>query len=388
MLTWEYPPKSVGGLAEHVSCLSRGLYKLGDEVHVLTCEAGAAPQEDYDRGVFVHRVSPLMLQNEDFIKWVMHLNFALLEKAIGLMDGGFDIIHAHDWLTLYSARVLKKAFSIPMVCTLHSTEYGRNNGIRTDVQKYISSVEWMLTYEAWKIVTCSSYMRHEVNRVFNAPWEKIWVIPNGVDLQAFRFEFDWLPFRRNFAGDQEKLVFYIGRHVYEKGLQVLVEASYRIIREIGDVRFVLAGTGPMTDEIKNRVWCMGVQDHFVFPGYIDLDTKNRLFRVASAAVFPSLYEPFGIVALEAMAAECPVVVSDTGGLGELVRHEEDGLKAIPGSADSLADNLIRLLKSEELANRLKRNALWQVQEKYDWDKIAVLTKSMYQMVKDEEKTVL
>lgn len=272
-----------------------------------------------------------------------------------------------------------------MVCTIHSTEHGRNSGIRTDIQKYISSVEWALTYEAWKIVTCSYYMRQEVRNTFNAPWDKIWIIPNGVNPQAYQFAFDWLPFRRRFAMDNEKLIFYIGRHVYEKGIHVLAEASYKIINEVDQVKFVIAGTGPMTNEIKNRVWCMGIQDRFVFPGYIDLDTRNKLYRVATAAVFPSLYEPFGIVALEAMAAECPVVVSDTGGLGELIQHEENGLKTVPGVAESLAENIIKLIENEELAKKIKHNAAKTVNEKYTWDKIAVITENMYRMIKDEEK---
>ena len=388
MLSWEYPPKTVGGLSEHVCNLSRELTKLGDEIHVITCEEGAALEEDYDNGIHVHRVSPLKLQNDDFIKWVMHLNFAILEKAINLITdlGKFDIIHAHDWLTLYSAKVLKKSFTIPMVCTIHSTEYGRNNGIRTDIQKYISSAEWTLTFEAWKIVTCGHYMRHEIYNLFKVPWEKIWIIPNGINPQIYKFDFDWLPFRRQYAMDNEKLILFIGRHVYEKGIHLLAEASYRIVNEYGNVKFVIAGTGPMTNEINNKVHCMGLQDRFIFPGYIDMETKNRLYKVADTAVFPSLYEPFGIVALEAMAAECPVVVSDTGGLGELIQHEENGLKAITGVADSIADNIIRILGDEELANHIKQNALKVVNEKYTWDKVAVITNNMYEMVKEEKKS--
>jgi glycogen(starch) synthase len=389
MLSWEYPPKTVGGLSEHVYFLSQELSKLGEDIHVITCEEGTAPEESCDNGVCVHRVLPFKLQNEDFIKWVMHLNFAILEKAIKLITelGRFDIIHAHDWLTLYSARVLKNAYSIPLVCTIHSTENGRNNGIRTEMQGYISSAEWTLTYEAWKIITCCHYMKQEVNNLFVVPMEKIWVIPNGADPQVYHFDFDWLPFRRQYAMDQEKLIFYVGRHVYEKGIHVLADASYKIINEFGHVKFIIAGTGPMTNEIKNKVYSMGVQDKFIFPGYIDTDTKNKLYRVADAAVFPSLYEPFGIVALEAMAAGCPVVVSDTGGLGELIQHGENGLKALTGVAESLADNVIRLLRNEETANYLKRNALKSVREKYAWDKIAVITNSMYHMVKEEEKSL-
>ena len=387
VLSWEYPPKAVGGLSEHVYFLSRELSKLGNDIHIITCEEESAPEEGCDDGVFVYRVTPLKLQNEDFIQWIMHLNFAILEKAVKLINdlGRFDIIHAHDWLTLYSARVLKNSFAIPLVCTIHSTENGRNNGIRTEMQRYISSAEWALIYEAWKVITCCDYMKKEVNRLFTVPMEKIWVIPNGTDPRIYQFDFDWLTFRRQFAMDHEKLVFYIGRHVYEKGIHILAEASNKILNELGNVKFVIAGTGPMTDEIKSKVYSMGVKEKFIFPGYIDTATKEKLYRVANTAVFPSLYEPFGIVALEAMAAGCPVVVSDTGGLGELIQHEGNGLKTLTGVAESLADNVIRLLRNEELADQLKCNALKAIHEKYTWDKVAVITNNMYQMVKEEEK---
>lgn len=387
MLSCEYPPKNVGGLSNHVYFLSHQLSKIGHEVHVITCVEGIAALYENDDGVKVHRVHPYNIDTEDFIKWVMHLNYSMIEEASKLIRsaGRFDIIHAHDWLAAYSARAIKLSFSIPMVCTIHATEYGRNKGIRTEMQKYISSVEWMLTYEAWKVVVCSDHMKQEVNSVLGAAWEKIWVIPNGIDINCFEFSFDWLSFRRGFAFDNEKIIFYVGRHVFEKGIHLLVEAAHKIISEYNDVKFVIAGAGPMTEEMKNRVRDMGVENKFVFPGYIDLGTKNKLYKVANVAVFPSLYEPFGIVAIEAMAAECPVVVSDVGGLSEIINHRENGLKMISDSANSLADNVVEILKDEGLSNFMKNNAKNTVKERYTWIKIADITAEMYNMVKLESR---
>lgn len=387
MLSWEYPPKNVGGISNHVYYLSHEIKNQGHEVHVITCEEGAAPIFEEDEGVYIHRVYPYKIDSNDFAKWVMHLNFAIIEEGIKLIQsiGKFDVIHAHDWLTAYSAKTLKCSFNIPMVCTIHATEHGRNNGIRTDMQSYISGVEWMLSYEAWKIVACSNYMRQEINNIFGAAWDKIWVIPNGVDVSSIKVSFDKLAFRRQFAFDEEKIVFFVGRHVFEKGIHLLAEAAKEVTYRIGNVKFVIAGTGPMTEEVKNMVKYLGIENRFIFTGFIDTNTKNRLYRVADAAIFPSLYEPFGIVALEAMAAGCPVIASDVCGLGEIIEHKKNGMKAYVGSSHSLADNIIDVLCNDALSSSLKTCGKKIVKEKYAWSKAADLTINMYDMVKEEAK---
>lgn len=387
MLSWEYPPKNVGGISAHSYYLSQELKNLGHEIHVITCEEAAAPEFENDDGVFIHRVSPYKIDTFDFTKWVMHLNFSIIQKGIELIRrfGRFDIIHAHDWLSAYSAKALKCSYNIPMVCTIHATEHGRNGGIWTDMQRYISSTEWMLNYEAWKIITCSNYMRQEVHNLFGATWEKIWVIPNGVDTKALEFTFEELLFRRLYVEDHEKIIFYVGRHVYEKGIHLLVEAGKKLVNRNANIKFIIAGTGPMSDEIKYRADCSGIGSKFIFTGYIDDETKNKLYKVSDAAIFPSLYEPFGIVALEAMAAGCPVIASDVGGLSEIIEHKNNGLKAYVGSSNSLADNLIELFENQGLADNIRKNALNIVKEKYTWNKVAMLTAKMYDMVKVEAK---
>lgn len=388
MLSWEYPPKNVGGLATHVYNLSHELCMLGNEVHIITCEEDTAPILENDNGVIVHRVTPYNIATEDFTKWVMHLNFAMVEEGIRIIkeSGRFDIIHAHDWLVAYSAKVLKWSFNIPMASTIHATENGRNGGINNDMQRYIASAEWLLSYESWKVIGCSSYMKNQISDLFKIPENKIWIIPNGVGSKVFNIEFDPIEFRKNYAKVEEKIIFFVGRHVFEKGVQILIEGARGIIRENPNTKIVIAGQGPMTAEIKDRVFVMGLNDKFVFPGYLDEATKNKLYRVADVAVFPSLYEPFGIVALEAMAAGCPIVVSDTGGLSEIIKHKVNGLTMINGSANSLKDNVLELLKNNELANRVKENALKSVKEKYTWEMVAKLTFEMYKMIKKEAKS--
>lgn len=387
MLSWEYPPKNVGGLSNHVYYLSKSLSKIGHEVHVITCEESSAPLEHEDGEVLVHRVIPYNINTDDFVKWVMHLNFAMVEAGIKIINalGKFDIIHGHDWLSAYAAKTLKSSYNIPMVCTIHATENGRNNGIRTEMQSYISSAEWMLTYEAWKVIACSQYMKDEIHSIFNTPLDKLSIIPNGVYEEEYRVAFDTAEFRRTYANDDEKIVLYVGRHVYEKGIQLLIEAAPDIASSLGKVKFIIAGKGVMTEELKERTRFLGLEDKVIFPGYLDDALKARLYKIADAAVFPSFYEPFGIVALEAMAAGCPVVVSDVGGLKEIVEHRVNGLKHISGSKDSLKDNLLELLSNEVLRKSVSEKAYNTVLESYTWDKAALVTEELYKRVKEEAK---
>ncbi|MBC8059864.1 MAG: glycosyltransferase family 4 protein [Clostridiaceae bacterium] len=387
MLSWEYPPKSVGGLSTHVYYLAQELTKLGHEIHLITCEAGAAPKQENDNGVFIYRVEPYNIDTGDFIKWVMQLNFAIIEVATRLITqkGPFNLIHSHDWLTAFSSKALKWSHDIPLISTIHATEYGRNNGIFTEMQKYISATEWLLGFESFKVIVCSEYMRRQLKDIFNIPSDKISVIPNGVNYNEFEIEFNFKEFRANYAQEDEEIVFYVGRHVFEKGVHVLIEAAPQIVNGYKRTKFIIGGRGPMTEELKARVQVMGLSDKFHFLGYVEDEVRNKLYRISDVAVFPSLYEPFGIVALEAMSAGCPVVVSDTGGLSEIVEHDINGLKCFVGSPQSLGDNVLKILNDKELRGQLKKNSLKDIQLKYNWSKIANSTVEAYNTV--IEKTI-
>lgn len=379
MLSWEYPPKSVGGLSNHVYYISHSLIKLGHEVHVVTCQEGTAPIKENDKGVFIHRVEPYNIKTDDFIKWVMQLNFAMIEESMRLIKdtGNFDIIHGHDWLSAYALKSIKWGFNIPAVCTIHATEHGRNNGIRTEMQRYIASCEAMLIYECRRVISCSYYMREEIHTFFSTPRDKIHVIPNGIESGKFQGRIRSKEFRRKFAEDDEKIVFFIGRHVYEKGVQILIDSIPYIIEVYEKIKFVIGGVGPMTLDLKNRVEKMGLQNKVIFTGYMEEKDKINLYKVADAAIFPSLYEPFGIVVLEAMAAGCPVVASDVGGIAEIINHKTTGMKFALNSIDSLKENLISVLMDEELSNKLITNAKLEVQEKYSWSNAASITVDVY-----------
>ena len=381
MLTWEYPPRIVGGIARVVHDLSKRLIKDGHEVTVITYRDGNVPEYENDKGVEVYRVDNYMIHPNNFIDWIMQLNFNMIAKATEVInkEGGFDVIHAHDWLVTYAAKSLKQSFNLPMVATIHATEAGRNSGIHDDTQRYINDTEWLLTYEATEVIVNSNYMKGHVQGLFGLPFDKISVIPNGINLNNFTGIDRDYDFRRRFAMDNEKIILYVGRLVYEKGVQHLISAMPKILENYHDSKLVIAGKGGMIDELKSQVDSMGLSNKVYFTGYLNQREVQKMYKCADVAVFPSTYEPFGIVALEAMLAGIPTVVSDIGGLNEIVEHGVNGMKSYTGNPNSIADSVLSLLFDPQLAMNVTKNAKNKVKDEFNWQKIAQDTHYIYEL---------
>ena len=380
MLTWEYPPRIVGGIARVVHDLSKRLIKDGHEVTVITYKEGDLPEYENDKGVEVYRVENYMIHPNSFIDWTLQLNFNMVAKATELINknGKFDVIHAHDWLVASSAKTLKQSFGIPLVATIHATEAGRNSGIHNESQRYINDTEWLLTYEATEVIVNSNFMKGHVQSLFGLPFDKINVIPNGINLTNFNgIERDY-EFRRQYAMDNEKIILYVGRLVYEKGIQHLISAMPKILQGYNDVKLVIAGKGGMLDNLKAQAEAMGIANKVYFTGYLNSKQVQKIYKCADVAVFPSTYEPFGIVALEAMLSENPVVVSDIGGLNEIVQHRENGMKTYCGNPNSIADSILELLYDHKLCAEITKKAKNKVRNEYNWSKISQDTHFAYQ----------
>ena len=380
MLTWEYPPRVVGGISRVVYDLSHRLIKDGHEVTVVTYKEGDAPYYEDDKGVKVHRVDNYMINPNNFIDWIMQLNFNMIAEASKIIaeEGTFDVIHAHDWLVASAAKTIKNSYNIPIVATIHATEAGRNSGIHDETQRYINDTEWMLTYEATEVIVNSNYMKGEIQRIFGLPFEKINVVANGVNLNKFTgMERDY-SFRRRYAMDNEKIILFMGRLVNEKGVQHLIAAMPKILAGYHDAKLVIAGKGGMLDELRAEANALGLGDKVYFAGYLCGKDVEKMYKAADISVFPSTYEPFGIVALEGMLAERPIVVSDAGGLGEIVEHRETGMKSYCGNANSIADSILELLYNPELYANIVKKAKAKVKNNYNWVKIAQDTHFTYQ----------
>jgi glycogen(starch) synthase len=388
MFSWEFPPRVIGGISPHMYFLSKSLAKEGVKVHVVTCDFPGAPAYEVIEGVRVYRIDSYKNPAPDFATWVYLMNLNMQKEAAAIVNklgSKIDVFHAHDWLVATAGIGLKHVFRKPLLVTMHSTEIGRRDGLHTNTERMIHETEAWLTYEAWKVICCSDYMVSHVRWAFGLPEDKLVMVPNGVNTHAYESSDDTEDceaFRTKFALPEEKIVLYVGRLVYEKGIHILINAVPKVMEKV-NAKFIIVGSGYMKEQLLNIVRSMRLEHKVLFMGFVDDETLLKLQRCADVSVVPSLFEPFGIVALEAMAAKSPVVVSDTGGLSEIVDHDVTGFKAYPNNPDSLAWGIIKILQDEPYRNLIRENAYKKVEEKYDWEKIAQQTKQIYEGVLGE-----
>lgn len=384
MLSWEFPPRMVGGLGRHVDALTRALVVAGHEVHVVSREHPEAPAHEEVGGIRVVRVdaSPPDVGFEDFVPWVLAFNTAVLAAASRLArTNDYDVVHVHDWLVASAGVGVAEAFDLPLVATIHATEFGRHQGhLPGPMNRLIHGIEGWLVDRARHIVVCSTYMRDQVRTLFGAPDERIDVIPNGVALDAFELpDAEVRTLRARLVEDDAHLVLFAGRLEYEKGVQTVLHALERLTDLVGPVRFLIAGVGTYSDELRALVEELGLGHRVRFTGFLEERALRLHYAAADVAVAPSLYEPFGLVAVEAMACGTPVVASDTGGLREIVAGGH-GLVFPPQDAVQLADRIAQVLtRPEETAATVAR-ARDRIRELYDWDDVASRTLEVYARV--------
>jgi glycogen(starch) synthase len=374
MLSWEFPPNIVGGLSNHVYGLSKHLTQIEAEVHVITASVLGLPEYEQMDHVHIHRVKPLNEHDDHFLSWIGGLNLAMAYKAIELeAQINFTIIHAHDWLVGAAAAILKGSLQIPLITTIHATETGRNNGIHNEMQQFIHDKEKQLIKESDQLIVCSDYMQQELVSTFDLPDHKIVIIPNGIEQSKKKIERNpaIFPDRTN-----RKLVFSIGRIVKEKGFETIIEAALIAKKNGLNVFFVIAGKGPMLNHYRQQIQDRKLEEQISFIGYITDDEKHALMFKSDMNVFPSLYEPFGIVALESMVQGKPTIVSNVGGLRGIVKHKVSGLLMEPGNAENLLEQICFLLKNPKIAQEIGEKGQQLVKNLYGWNRVASETKRL------------
>jgi glycogen(starch) synthase len=386
ILSWEYPPVVEGGLARHVRKLAEELVRQGVEVDVLTRGTGersriGRQQAVRRAGVAVHRVrEPRWPRDLDrFVGWVQRMNEDMRQAGEELaQECDYELVHGHDWLVAHAGAALADRLGVPYLTTIHATEHGRHQGwVQDEPQSHIHGVERWMAHRADSVITCSHYMRGHVADIFDIDENRITVIPNGIDPTDLRPVGDLEALRREFAQPQERLVVLVGRLVYEKGFQLALDALPGVIERVGNVRFLVAGSGTHEHELKAQAQRLGLLEHGSFLGWIGDDALHSLYRIADLCVVPSIYEPFGLVALEAMASGCPCIVADTGGLREVVpAGERVGLRFNGGDAAHLGVMIERLLTDDELRERLVAEASEHVL-RFDWSDVAHRTRGVY-----------
>jgi glycogen(starch) synthase len=351
-------------------------------VHVLTRGGGRLPAEADQHGVIVHRVRepPFPKDPTAFVRWVASMNAHMHALAAELCQRiDFELVHSHDWLVAGAAELAARQIERPWLVTVHATEFGRHQGwIQNHPQSHIHAAERAMVRHADHVITCSRYMRVHVANVFGVRPAKVTAIPNGIDPRDLEpVEPDLEALRAKYASPGELLVLLVGRLVYEKGFHLALDALAPLVRRLGGVRFVVAGTGTAEAELKRQARRLRLAGHGVFLGWVGDDMLHSLYRVADLCIVPSIYEPFGLVALEAMASGCLCVVADTGGLREVVPVDGTvGLRFPSRDAGALQDVLERILTDDDTRRQLVAEAREHVL-RFDWTEVARRTAEIY-----------
>ena len=379
MLCWEYPPRIIGGLARHVEGLSRALASLGHEVHVITLDFPEAPYEEHEGSLYVHRV-PVSVPAPSFHSWVLLFNH-FFEKRLGQLVHEFgapDALHIHDWLTVPAGVAAKQLLRCPLVMTFHSTEASRSSNSPSTESAMVEGLEWWGSFEAARVIAVSGWMKSEVVSTFRIPSEKVVDIPNAVDPLKFEGAADNQAARRRWGvEDGDRLITAVGRLTAQKGFDDLIRAYPIIKRSVPASRLLLVGDGYMRTELEHLAEQLHVKDSTTFAGFISDTELVAALRSSDVVVVPSRFEPFGIIALEAMAAGTPLVVSRVGGLAEIVEDSVDGIEVEPNNPSAIASATVSILSDREFAARLATRGEEKAKS-YSWENVAKRTLGVYQ----------
>ena len=407
VLVYEYPPKIVGGLGTYAAEITRKFVLMDHDVTVFTMndDEGSLPTREIWRGIEIHR--PLHIDvsdslpdviSEDIRKWGRGINLfgkllvynylsasKLINDLIKKEKIQYDIVVAHDWLSIMGGIAVKKETKLPLAFHVHSTEKGRTLGNGSGV---VSNIEMRGGKMADIIVTVSYAMKDELIQL-GFPREKIHVRYNGVDPEKYnpnKYSADQIKKIREQYGikDNEFMIFFIGRLVGVKGVDKLIMAMPHILSKIPQAKLVIVGVGDLQEYLMNLTRTMRL-DKYVKFNFNFIPEKERILHYAACdvAVFPSHYEPFGIVALEAMSMEKPLVVGASGvsGMREIViccSEDQCGYHVDPNNPSDIAWGVMSALEDPEKRKWLGKNGRKRVLADFTWSKIAQKTVELYE----------
>jgi glycosyltransferase involved in cell wall biosynthesis len=382
MFSWEFPPHLAGGLARHVEGLASALADEGVEIHLITAESARMPEYERKNGVHIYRTGPLHPNETQFLKWVADLNGCMIRKAGDILaKHEIHLIHAHDWLVAGAALSCKRFFGLPLITTVHSTEYGRSGNRMSNIQRIIHEKECDLMRQSDRLIVCSTPMVKEIQQILTHH-PPLSVIANGIDIKEEDREWSSSCLSGRFQWLKDKTYFFsIGRMVWEKGFQTIIEAAPMIMKSAeADIYFVVAGKGPLLERFRQQVKERGLEDNVFFVGFVSEEERLALLHHSTLTIFPSLYEPFGIAALEAMAAKKLVVSANTGGLETFIKHQQSGILFQAGSPESLTKEIVSLLKNPSVVNKLAEQGYHTAKHLYSWAQAARKTKRLYESI--------
>ena len=430
MFGWEFPPHIAGGLGTACYGMTRGLARNGVEVIFVMPRAYGDEDQRFARvvnasdvetiGTRDHEFSEELLEKVSFIHidsnmlpyispeeyaayhdefvrsgrthewtdvWRQRYTFSgkyganLMEEVARYamvaaqvakdLEGQFDVIHAHDWLTYYAGIAAKRVSGKPLVVHMHATEYDRS-GENVNTQVY--AIERAGMHAADRVIAVSNLTRNIVINRYGVPADKVVTVHNAVRFAAGQCK---MPER----GVDDKIVTFLGRITYQKGPDYFVEAAAKVLKKVPNVRFVMAGSGDMMNHVIRRVARLGIADRFHFTGFLRGEDVHKMFQLSDVYVMPSVSEPFGISPLEAMRSNVPVIISKQSGVAEVLDY---AVKVDYWDVDALADAIYGLIQYPALAGMFASKGLEEVTN-LKWNDAAAKIKTVYEAVIEENK---
>ncbi len=364
VIGWEIPPAFTGGLGIHTFNLFGELSKFIDiDIYV----PNLGPLYDHypfnvrtiDIGVR-ENYEPYRTISYDFYEAVKRYN-NLLSEIEDLR--GANIIHCHDWITYRAGIELKEKFKVPLVVTVHSTEIDRSGGFYP--QKWIMDIESEGLKIADRVIAVSHYTKKLIMNTYNIPADKISVVHNGVGKHFLRLP----PKEYNSNGK----VLYFGRITTQKGPFFFIEAASKAIEMYPKMKFVIAGTGDLLNEIKEKARIILPKGSYEFKGFVNYNEALNLYRISDVFVLPAVSEPFGITVLESMCSGTPAIISKTTGVGESLRNV---LRADFWDTDVIGEYIAGVVKYRGLRKTLGLEGMFEAKQ-YTWEKAAKETMEVY-----------
>ena len=361
MIGWEYPPFKAGGLATHCYGLTRSLADnnvnidfympktknnvSSDKTNLNIKEIGEVDIFPYDRP-----------DNKDLTGGFFEKVYRYNDLVVSRVKGNYDLIHCHDWLTMKAGVTLKEKMNIPMVLTVHSTEFDRSGWLNPN--QWFIDIERDGMEKADQIIAVSNFTKKVIVDKYDINPEKISVVHNAV-----------YPI---LEGKKQKIVLFLGRLTLQKGPEFFLKSAKKVL-EYENCKFVVAGIGDMLPDLIEKAVAMGIADKIIFTGRLSEEEVKYIYQVASVYVMPSVSEPFGITALEAISAGTPTIASRTAGFSEAFKN---CLKVDFWDTDEMANKIISILRYRPLRKSLSENGKQEI-KLFTWDNVAKKTIMVY-----------
>lgn len=391
----EYPPQKVFGLGRYVSDLSRELATQGHKVHVLTNSLGGVDRDSVDCGVYVHRVEfPPPPMPPTPAAPVMAFNVHLQQRAYALGREGLgnpEVVVSHDWLTAIAGARIARRLDLPHVWTVHDTVWGKRFGRIDDLEDRVShAIELWATRDADLVLVNSAAIGDEIAKVHGADRSKVDLLHPGIDPATCRSTQSperLSAFRSLFAKPDEVLITFTGRLDLEKGVDTLVNAFSLLKSRLPKTRLAIAGRGVLQPTIVDHLKKLRLDQEVTLCGYLEGQVLRSFYTVSDIQVCPSHYEPFGLVAVEAMIVGTPVVVSDTGGLRDIVSNGKVGRRFAARQPGELADTLFELANNLRLRRQIGDAGRKHAQQHFAWSVLAPRAAALYERAIEACKAV-